>query len=91
MVADTVRDRQQFKRKIKGLTSMGRMSAYTLVGLPFFVLGAVTLLNAGALTIGPSSQLNGGEKSVDGLRHTRLGRAHCVKVDHSFLVRHLVG
>ena len=46
MVADTVRDRQQFKRKIKGLTSMGRMSAYTLVGLPFFVLGAVTLLNA---------------------------------------------
>jgi tight adherence protein B len=45
MVADTVRDRQQFKRKIKGLTSMGRMSAYTLVGLPFFVLGAVTLLN----------------------------------------------
>jgi tight adherence protein B len=46
MVADTVRDRQQFKRKIRGLTAMGRMSAYTLVGLPFFVLGMVTLLNA---------------------------------------------
>ena len=46
MVADTVRHRQQFQRKIKGLTAMGRMSAYTLVGLPFFVLGAITLINA---------------------------------------------
>jgi tight adherence protein B len=24
---------------------MGRMSAYTLVGIPFFIAGAVTLLN----------------------------------------------
>ncbi|HYM64835.1 MAG TPA: type II secretion system F family protein [Gaiellaceae bacterium] len=46
MVADTVRDRQQFQRKIRGLTAMGRMSAYTLVGLPFFVLGAITLVNS---------------------------------------------
>jgi tight adherence protein B len=37
MVADTVRQRQQFHRKIRGLTAMGRMSAYTLVGLPFVV------------------------------------------------------
>ena len=37
MVADTVRQRQQFARKIKGLTAMGRMSAYVLVGLPFFL------------------------------------------------------
>ena len=43
MVADTVRDRQQFQRKIRGLTAMGRMSAYTLAGLPFFVWRAVTL------------------------------------------------
>jgi tight adherence protein B len=46
MVADTVRDRQQFQRKIRGLTAMGRMSAYTLVGLPFFVLGTITLVNS---------------------------------------------
>ena len=31
MVADTVRQRQQFARKIKGLTAMGRASAYVLI------------------------------------------------------------
>ena len=45
MVADTVRQRQQFAAKIKGLTAMGRMSAYTLVGLPFFIAFAISLLN----------------------------------------------
>jgi tight adherence protein B len=45
MVADTVRQRQQFARKIKGLTAMGRASAYVLVGLPFFIAAALTLLN----------------------------------------------
>jgi tight adherence protein B len=29
---------------------MGRMSAYVLIGLPFFVGGAITLLNAGYMT-----------------------------------------
>ena len=37
MVAETVRQRQQFARKIRALTAMGRMSAYVLVGLPFFI------------------------------------------------------
>jgi tight adherence protein B len=46
MVADTVRNRQQFAKKIKGLTAMGRASAYVLVGLPFFVAMMLTLLNA---------------------------------------------
>ncbi|MFL5933311.1 MAG: type II secretion system F family protein, partial [Gaiellaceae bacterium] len=45
MVADTVRQRQQFARKIKGLTAMGRASAYVLIGLPFFVAFAMTLMN----------------------------------------------
>lgn len=45
MVAEAVRQRQQFARKIKGLTAMGRMSAYVLVGLPFFLAAALTLLN----------------------------------------------
>jgi tight adherence protein B len=45
MVADTVRDRQQFARKIRSLTAMGRMAAYVLVGLPFFIASAMTVLN----------------------------------------------
>jgi tight adherence protein B len=45
MVADTVRQRQQFTRKIRALTAMGRMSAYTLIGIPFFLLGVITLAN----------------------------------------------
>ena len=45
MVADTVRQRQQFRRKIRGLTAMGRMSAYVLVGLPFLVGLAIYAIN----------------------------------------------
>ncbi len=45
MVADVVRQRQQYARKIRALTAMGRMSAYTLIGIPFFIAGMVTLLN----------------------------------------------
>jgi tight adherence protein B len=45
MIADTVRQRQQFARKIRSLTAMGRASAYVLVGLPFFVAFAMTLMN----------------------------------------------
>jgi tight adherence protein B len=46
MVADTVRNRHQFARKVKGLTAMGRASAYVLIALPFFVAGVVTIINA---------------------------------------------
>jgi tight adherence protein B len=45
MVADTVRQRQQFARKIRSLTAMGRMGSYTLIGIPFFLAGAITLMN----------------------------------------------
>ncbi len=45
MVAEAVRQRQQFARKIKSLTAMGRASAYVLVGVPFFMMGAITLMN----------------------------------------------
>ena len=45
MVADTVRQRQQFARKIRSLTAMGRMSAYTLMGIPFFMAATITLIN----------------------------------------------
>jgi tight adherence protein B len=45
MVAETVRQRQQFGRKVRSLTAMGRMSAYVLVALPFFLATIVTVLN----------------------------------------------
>ena len=45
LVADTIRQRQQFQRKVRGLTAMGRMSAYTLMGLPFFIGIFLTLIN----------------------------------------------
>jgi tight adherence protein B len=45
MVADTVRQRQQFARKIRSLTAMGRMSAYTLMGVPFFMAVTITMIN----------------------------------------------
>ncbi|MGZ8717522.1 MAG: type II secretion system F family protein, partial [Gaiellaceae bacterium] len=45
MVSETVRNRQQFARKIRSLTAMGRMSAYTLVGIPFFIAGMISLAN----------------------------------------------
>ena len=45
MVSETVRNRQQFARKIRSLTAMGRMSAYTLVGVPFFIGAMVSLMN----------------------------------------------
>jgi tight adherence protein B len=45
MVADTVRNRQQFAKKIKGLTAMGRASAYVLIALPIFVAGMLSVVN----------------------------------------------
>jgi len=45
MVADTVRQRQQFTRKIRSLTAMGRMSAYVLIGVPFFMAVTITMIN----------------------------------------------
>jgi tight adherence protein B len=45
MIGETVRQRQQFAKKVKGLTAMGRMSAYVLVGIPFFLAFVFTLMN----------------------------------------------
>ncbi len=64
MVADTVRQRQQFARKVKGLTAMGRMSAYVLVALPFFIAVVVTLLNP--VYMSPLYHTATGQKLVGG-------------------------
>jgi tight adherence protein B len=45
VVAETVRQRQQFARKIKSLTATGRMSAYVLGGLPFFVGALISVIS----------------------------------------------
>ncbi|HET7567145.1 MAG TPA: type II secretion system F family protein [Gaiellaceae bacterium] len=45
MVAETVRQRQQFARKIRGLTAMGRMSAYVLGALPFGMTAIISLVS----------------------------------------------
>ena len=50
MVSETVRNRQQFARKVRSLTAMGRMSAYTLVAIPFFIAGMVELTNRSYMT-----------------------------------------
>ena len=41
-VAETVRQRQQFARKVKALIAMGKMSAYALIALPFLMAGEYT-------------------------------------------------
>jgi tight adherence protein B len=44
-VGETVRQRQQFMRKVKALCAMGRMSAYTLVALPIIMGAAISAIN----------------------------------------------
>ncbi|MGN6378025.1 MAG: type II secretion system F family protein [Gaiellales bacterium] len=51
MVADTVRQRQQFTRKVKALTAQGRMSAYVLLAMPFLMALAIFALNQAYITI----------------------------------------
>jgi tight adherence protein B len=46
MVADTVRQRQQFIRKVRGLTAMGRAGSYVLIGLPFVIALVITTMNS---------------------------------------------
>lgn len=45
MVGDTVRNRQQFRKKVKALTSMGTMSAYVLLGMPAFLGLVLTVMS----------------------------------------------
>jgi tight adherence protein B len=44
-VAETVRRRHQFSARVKALTSMGRLSAQVLIGLPFAMAVLLTLIN----------------------------------------------
>jgi tight adherence protein B len=51
MVADTVRQRQQFGRKVKALTAQGRMSAYVLLAMPFLMALAIYAMNPSYMRI----------------------------------------
>ena len=62
MVAEAVRNRQQFARKIRSLTAMGRMSAYVLCGLPFFMAGILTVINPNYM--GPLYHSSAGHKLI---------------------------
>ena len=48
-VSDTVRQRQQFRRRVRALTAMGRASAYLLLALPFVTAGLIMAVNPGYL------------------------------------------
>jgi len=79
MVADTVRQRQQFARKVKGLTAMGRMSAYVLVGLPFFIGAIMSVVNRGYMD--PLFQTASGQKMlVSGVVMIAIGSAMLKKI-----------
>ena len=45
-VSETVRQRQQFVRKLRGLTAMGRASAAVLIAVPLVLGALLTLLNS---------------------------------------------
>jgi tight adherence protein B len=44
-VSETVRERQNFRRKVKALTAMGRMSAYFLIALPIITALMISLVS----------------------------------------------
>ncbi len=46
MVAETVRQRQQFTAKVRALTAMGRVSAYVLVAMPFVAVALLSAINS---------------------------------------------
>jgi tight adherence protein B len=49
-VSQTVRERQQFRRKVRALTAMGRMSAFVLIALPFATALGMTAVNRDYMT-----------------------------------------
>jgi tight adherence protein B len=44
-ISETIRDRQQFQRKVRALTAMGKMSAYLLMALPLITALLIAVIN----------------------------------------------
>jgi tight adherence protein B len=80
MVAEAVRQRQQFARKIRSLTAMGKMSAYVLIGLPFFVAGTLTVINGSYMA--PLYDTNAG--------HMLIAAGLCMMAVGSLILRKIV-
>jgi tight adherence protein B len=79
MVSDTVRGRVQFARKVRALTSMGRASAYVLVGMPFFIAAMIFLIDRSYIR--PLWSTNAGHIMVIvGLISMSLGALACRKI-----------
>jgi tight adherence protein B len=79
MVGDTVRNRQQFRKKVKALTSMGQMSAYVLLGMPIFIGLALTLMSPEYMA--PMFETRTGHLMlVAGAISMTLGYVACMKV-----------
>ena len=50
IVTHTLRERLTFRAKVHAMTSMGRMSVWVLVGLPFFIAAGLSIISPGFLT-----------------------------------------
>jgi len=50
-VANTIRERGQVRRQVSSLSAEGRLSAYVLISLPFFVVLFLSLVNPGYLAV----------------------------------------
>lgn len=50
LVSETVRNRQQFTKKVRALTATGRISAYVLLAMPFVAAGLMSITQPGYLT-----------------------------------------
>jgi tight adherence protein B len=79
LVADTVRERQQFARRIKALTATGKMSAYVLVALPIGLALALTAINGEYMAPLYSTPL-GRAMIVGGLTMMAIGAAILRKI-----------
>lgn len=64
-ISDTVRQRQHFRRKVRALTAMGRMSAHLLLALPFVTAGLIAVVGNGY--IGPLFTTTVGQVMVVGM------------------------
>jgi tight adherence protein B len=79
LVADAVRARQQFARRIKALTATGRLSAYVLVALPIGLALALTAINGEYMAPLYSTPL-GRAMIVGGLTMMAIGAAILRKI-----------
>lgn len=56
-VANTIRERGQVRRQVASLSAEGRLSAYVLIALPFFVVLFLSLVNPGYLAVFTSTAI----------------------------------